>query len=143
LRRFPISIGNFSFIFFNSPALNQKHSSTSIYYQLTFKKTDYMKKVIFVAALMSAFLVTEVASAQGRLNNRNQKVRIEQGVHKGQLTRNEARQLRAKQQRIQAMKRMAKADGVITARERIMIRRAEQNNSVAIYNQKHDKNYRW
>jgi uncharacterized membrane protein YebE (DUF533 family) len=115
----------------------------SIYYQLTFKKTDYMKKVIFVAALMSAFLVTEVASAQGRINNRNQKVRIEQGVHKGQLTRNEARQLRAKQQRIQAMKRMAKADGVITARERMMIRRAEQSNSVAIYNQKHDRNYRW
>jgi uncharacterized membrane protein YebE (DUF533 family) len=102
-----------------------------------------MKKVIFVAALMSAFLVTEVASAQGRLNNRNQKVRIEQGVRHGKLTPKETRQLRAQQQRIQAMKRMAKADGVITARERMMIRQAEQRSSVAIYNQKHDKNFRW
>jgi hypothetical protein len=143
LRRFPISIGNFSFIFFNSTALNQKPPSRSIYYQLTFKTTDYMKKVIFAAALMSAFLVTEVASAQVRINNRAQKVRIEQGVRHGKLTPKETRQLRAQQQRIQALKRMAKADGVITARERMMIRQAEQRSSVAIYNQKHDKNFRW
>lgn len=102
-----------------------------------------MKKLIFAAAFVSALIVTDMANAQGHATNRNQKVRIEQGVRHGQLTRNEARQLKIKQQKINAMKRMAMADGVITKRERMMIRKAEQQVNVAIYNQKHDRDFRW
>ena len=88
-------------------------------------------------------MVTEFANAQGRINNHKQKVRIENGVRHGQITRNEARQLKQQQQRIKAMKKMAMADGVITARERMMIRNAEKRANVAIYYQKHDRNTRW
>jgi len=102
-----------------------------------------MKKLIFLASFVSALMVTEFANAQARLNNHNQQVRIQQGVRHGQLTPREAQHLRAQQQRIKAMKRVAKADGRVTPRERMMIRNAEKRSSVAIYNQKHDRNTRW
>ncbi|HRO43319.1 MAG TPA: hypothetical protein PL009_10840 [Flavipsychrobacter sp.] len=102
-----------------------------------------MKKLIFLASFACTLMITEIASAQGRFNNRNQQTRINQGVRHGQLTKNEARQLQMQQQRINSLKRMAMADGRVTPRERMMIRRAEQKANVAIRYQKNDRNYRW
>jgi hypothetical protein len=102
-----------------------------------------MKKLIFLASFVSVLFVADFAQAQGRFNNNNQQVRIQQGVRHGQLTRPETRQLMAQQQRINAMKRMAMADGRVTARERMMIRKAEQRANISIYNQKNDRQYRW
>jgi len=100
-----------------------------------------MKKLMILATIVSAFFVADVANAQSR--SRNQQARIQQGVRHGQLTPQETRQLRMQQQRIADMKRMAMADGRVTARERAMIRRAEQQASVAIRYQKKDRDFRW
>lgn len=102
-----------------------------------------MKKLIFAASLVSTLMITEFAQAQTRLNSRNQHKRIEQGVRTGKLTPIEARQLKVQQQRIALLKRRAMADGFISARERMMIRNAEKNANVAIFNQKHDRDFRW
>jgi hypothetical protein len=68
----------------------------------------------------------------------NQRARIHQGVKSGELTRHEAKRLRAEQRRIRAEKRMAKADGVVTRAERAQIRRDQNRASRDIYRQKHD-----
>lgn len=105
-----------------------------------------MKKVILLATLAGALLVGNFANAQGRYNNNkqfNQKVQIHKGVQRGTLTRAEARQLKMQQAQIAQLKRRAMADGFVTARERMMIRRAEQQASFAIRSQKRDNDFRW
>jgi hypothetical protein len=102
-----------------------------------------MKKVIFAASLVGTLMITEFAQAQARFNSRNQHQRIEQGVRSGRLTPMEARQLKIQQQRIALLKRRAMAHGFISPRERMMSRNAEKNANVAIYTQKHDRDFRW
>lgn len=101
--------------------------------------------------MAAAFLFAVCAAVSVNAQNRtprishkqyNQHCRIQQGVHSGQLTRREATSLRMQQARIAGMKRMAKADGVVTHRERKMINRAQHNSSVAIYHKKHNGMYR-
>jgi hypothetical protein len=105
-----------------------------------------MKKLIFLASLVGALMVGDFANAQGRYNNNrqyNQHGRIQQGVRHGSITRAEAMQLRRQQAKIAQMKRMAMADGFVSARERMMIRRAEQQASFAIRSQRNDRDFRW
>ena len=102
-----------------------------------------MKKMIVAAVFASFLMIPEFAAAQGRFHNSNQRVRIQNGVRQGQLTRLEGKHVVAQQHRIKSMKRMAMADGIVTARERLMIRKAEQRASLAIRQQKYDRNYRW
>lgn len=105
-----------------------------------------MKKIIFLATIAGALMFGTTVNAQGRYNNHkqtNQKVRIHKGVRQGSLTPGEARQLKMQQARIAQMKRRAMADGFVSARERQMIRRAEQQASFAIRRQKHDRDFRW
>ncbi len=72
----------------------------------------------------------------------HQAVRIRQGAKSGQLTRREARALRAEQRKIERDKRKAEANGIITEREAQKIR-AEQNvASDNIYIKKHNKRVR-
>jgi len=68
----------------------------------------------------------------------NQKARIQQGVRSGELTRHEAKRLRAEQRRIRAEKRMAKADGIVTPAERAKLRHDQNRASRDINRQKHD-----
>ena len=67
------------------------------------------------------------------------KARIQEGVKSGELTRHEAHKLRAEQRTIRAEKRMAKADGVVTAEERAKIKHDQKRASRHIYKQKHDE----
>lgn len=69
----------------------------------------------------------------------NQKARIRQGVRSGELTKGEARNLRQEQKTIQAEKKMAKADGKVTAAERAQIRKDQNKASRDIYRLKHNK----
>jgi hypothetical protein len=67
-----------------------------------------------------------------------QERRIKQGVRSGELTRTEARMLKAEQKRVKLMKKGAVADGKITRRERTLIRKNQRIASKHIYRQKHD-----
>ncbi len=99
-----------------------------------------MKKLLLVIGLMTGILA--VANAQTgkvvRAKQQNQISRIHQGVNNGELTRTEAKRLKAEQKHINKEKKCAAADGVITRRERQHIRRDQRRASRDIRHQKHD-----
>ena len=64
----------------------------------------------------------------------NQQKRIDAGVDSGSLTQNEADRLKAEQARNAKREEVAKADGVVTRKER-----REDNSSKHIAGQKHDR----
>ncbi len=106
-----------------------------------------MKIKLLGGLLMAALAFTSIANAQTRTpviteRQHNQDRRINRGVRSGQLTRNEARNLRTDERRISAEKRMAKADGRVTRGERQRLRRDENRTSRAIYNKKHNDRVR-
>ena len=98
--------------------------------------------VILVAAIMTAALASQALAhnATPRIDARQgkQRVRIAQGVHRGELTRAEARRLRAGQRRIARVERRAKADCTVTRRERERIARAQSHENRAIRRLKHN-----
>ena len=69
----------------------------------------------------------------------NQERRIDQGVASGQLTQREAARLDRNENRIDRMENRAKADGVVTPRERARLHGALDQQSKAIARQKHDR----
>jgi uncharacterized membrane protein YebE (DUF533 family) len=69
----------------------------------------------------------------------NQQARIDAGVATGQLNRREARRLEREQARIRAAERHARADGVVTPRERRHIQRLQREASANIRAEKHDR----
>ncbi len=102
---------------------------------------------IFGGILVAALAITSMAQAQTRtpvINHREhrQERRINQGVRSGQLTRNEAQHLRNDERRINAEKRIAKADGHVSRAERAQIRHDENSTSRAIYRDKHNTRVR-
>ena len=72
----------------------------------------------------------------------NQHARIAHGAANGELTRAEARALRAEQKHIRRVKRRAKADGVVTGEEKARINRKQRRASRHIHHQKHDEQSR-
>ena len=68
-----------------------------------------------------------------------QQKRIDQGVQSGQLTNREAARLEKGQAKVQRMEAKAKADGVVTAKERKQITREQDKQSTRIAREKHDK----
>jgi uncharacterized membrane protein YebE (DUF533 family) len=68
----------------------------------------------------------------------NQEKRIEQGVKSGELTPKEASRLENREAKLQADKEKAKADGVVTKKERAKLQHEANRDSKAIYRQKHD-----
>lgn len=106
-----------------------------------------MKQIILAVTLLGAMLFTYTADAQTRTPNinkyqRNQHVRINQGVKSGKLTRPEAMRLRMQQAKVRHYKQMAKADGRVTRHERRMIHHAQKNASRNIYYKKHNNRNR-
>lgn len=103
-----------------------------------------MKRNFIAAGLLLAFVtvasVSEAQTATPRITKRqtNQQKRIAQGVNNGELTNAEAVKLEGREAHIQNEKKEAKADGVVTTKERVKIKRAENRTSRAIYRQKHD-----
>ncbi len=92
---------------------------------------------------MAVGMFTIVSFAQDKTpkvdaREKNQKERIEQGVKSGELTRPEARRLKAKEAKIKADEAKAKADGEVTPAERAKLQHEQNKASKRIYRQKHD-----
>ena len=103
-----------------------------------------MKTVKALAAI--AIVLPTLAFAQANTpgidqRQANQERRIDQGVASGSLTPREANRLERGQQRVDNMENRAKSDGVVTARERARINRAQDVQSDRIYRQKHDRQH--
>ena len=63
---------------------------------------------------------------------------IKHGVKSGELTRAEATRLKKQQSNIQRTKKAAKADGVVTRKERAVIKAKQTKASKNIYRKKHN-----
>ena len=111
------------------------------------------RKSIAIALLITATLFCAAAITQARnltgqqtpgidRRERRQSNRIRRGVNNGSVTRREARRLAAQQARIRAHERRARADGRVTARERVSIQRQENRASRNIYRKKHNRRNR-
>ncbi|MCC6350381.1 MAG: hypothetical protein IT347_12410 [Candidatus Eisenbacteria bacterium] len=89
---------------------------------------------MFTATIASA------GTATPRVDRREarQTARIHQGVRSGELTRGEARSLRAGQRHVHRIERRAKADGNVSARERAHLNRAQNRQSRHIHRLKHN-----
>src|SRR3954462_13383200 len=97
------------------------------------------KGIAVVIALMfagSAFAQTATPNIDKR--QANQEKRIEQGVKSGELTKKEANRLEKREAKLESDKQKAKADGVVTKQERKKLQHEANNDSKAIYRQKHD-----
>lgn len=101
-----------------------------------------MKMKLFIAGLL--FIgISAVAMAQTTpvvdKREKNQKVRVTEGVKSGELTRRETRQLARQQRHIKKTEKAAKADGKVTARERRQLKREQRRANANIYRKKHNK----
>ena len=89
-------------------------------------------------ALAAIPVAAQTATPQVDQRQFNQEARIQQGVQSGALTNKEAAKLEKGQDKIQAQKVKAKADGVVTAKERRHMHRMQDRASKNIHHQKHD-----
>lgn len=102
-----------------------------------------MKQVMFAVSafvLMSAMPTAQAAEAPV-IDQRqvNQEQRIEKGVESGQLNEREAARMNKQQDRVEKMEDKAKADGVVTNKERAKIGAAQNRTSRNIAREKHDR----
>jgi uncharacterized membrane protein YebE (DUF533 family) len=117
-----------------------------------------MQKFALTSAVALVALTTGASaydgySAQREIDRRQfrQEQRIQEGVRQGDLTRREYLQLEAEQARIRELERRARADGRIDPYEAARIRRAQNEASRHIYQERHDgerrgdgwRNRRW
>jgi ketol-acid reductoisomerase len=109
-----------------------------------------MKNLIYVLTLglllssSSIFAQNNPLTKTKKLNHRqvHQSKRIMQGVKSGSLTKKETANLTRQEIKLQRHKRRAKADGIVTPRERVKLNREANSLSRKIYIQKHDKQRR-
>ena len=115
---------------------------------MTMTRKSIAIALLITAMLFSAAVLTQARNLTGQQTpgidrrERRQSNRIRSGVNNGSLTRREARRLSAQQARIRAHERRARADGRVTARERISLQRQENRASRNIYRKKHNRRYR-
>ena len=99
---------------------------------------------VIVMALATTLMTGGLAYAEGtetpKIDQRqaNQERRIDQGVASGQLNEREAARLNKQQNHIDNMENKAKADGVVTKKERSKIHNAQDKASRNIAREKHD-----
>ena len=99
-----------------------------------------MKKFLILGVMALLLGGATEASAQRRNNDRQ---RVRQGIRSGQITREEARQIRARQQAIRNERRVYRSDGVITRAERRDLRRDQREQGRYIRSQRRDDDRRW
>ena len=94
-----------------------------------------------VIAALPAFAFAQTAPATPNIDKRQaeQQRRIDQGVKSGELTDREAARLEKGQAKVKRIEAKAKADGVVTAKERKQITREQDKQSTRIAREKHDK----
>lgn len=101
-----------------------------------------MKKFLLLGAMALLLGGVTEASAQRRGSDRQ---RVRQGIRSGQITRDEARQIRERRQQIRNERRAYRADGVVTRAERREIRRdrREQDRYIRSQRRDDDRRPRW
>ncbi len=92
-----------------------------------------------LAGLGIASVSAQTATPRVTKRQVRQQARIEQGVKSGELTRHEARGLERQQAKIAVDKRKAKADGVVTPRERVKLTKEQNRASRRIHRLKHNE----
>jgi len=101
-----------------------------------------MKKLVSCFVALVFVLGASIVSFAGQhgINHREyrEQKRIGEGIRSGELTRREARRLESGMARIRVDERFARADGVVTPRERARLQRELNHESRSIYRQKHD-----
>jgi hypothetical protein len=101
-----------------------------------------MKKVALICGLIVLGIALSTAqTATPRVTKRQfkQQARIEQGEKSGELTKGEARRLERQQAKIQADKRAAKSDGVVTPAERQKLTNEQNRANKRIHRLKHNE----
>jgi hypothetical protein len=100
-----------------------------------------MNRTLYLA-VVAAFAIAGTAQAQTTATetqrNVNQQQRIEQGLQSGQLNTKEAAKLENGESKVERVEKNAMKDGSVSAAEQTRIRKAQNAESAAIYNQKHD-----
>jgi uncharacterized membrane protein YebE (DUF533 family) len=109
----------------------------------TFHPMEASMKKILVAVCgltcgMSGMAFAEAGTPGIDQRQANQEQRIDQGIASGQLNEREANRLNKQQEHINRMEDHAKADGVVTNKERGRITHAQNQASHHIARQKHD-----
>lgn len=97
---------------------------------------------LLLVTLTSALAVAHPATPRADRRQARQSHRIARGVESGRLTRQEAHALRHGQLRVARLERLAKADGVVTPRERARIARAQRHESRRIAREMRDRQVR-
>lgn len=96
---------------------------------------NFIAASLLVAMSSTAFADTPVLDKR----QANQEARIEQGVKSGELTKPEARRLTRSEERLERHEEQAKADGVVTKKERAKLHNEADRTSARIHRQKHDR----
>jgi hypothetical protein len=97
-----------------------------------------MRKLILLSAIVMLFSITTDTFAQRRGDRR----RIRSGIRSGQITREEARVLRAQRREIRQERRVYRSDGTLTRDERRDIRRDRRAYDRQIRNERRDNDRR-
>ena len=97
------------------------------------------KMILLVMAIMAMTIQAQTETPKINQRQKEQQLRIKQGVKSGELTHKEARKLEKEQIKIQHDKKIAKANGVVTKKERRHILNEQQRASKKIYKKKHNK----
>ena len=89
-----------------------------------------MKKLIILGTFILTAGLVNAQTQTTKVNQRqgNQKDRITEGVKSGELTKKETKNLVLQQRDIRRTKKVAKADGVVTRKERVVIH-SKQNSA--------------
>jgi hypothetical protein len=102
-----------------------------------------MKKltILLLAGILASLMASAAIAGTPRIDRReaHQRERIIEGRRSGQLARGERARLNAGQRHIQRMERRAGRDGMLTARERMRIERAQDRQSRSIWRLKHNR----
>jgi hypothetical protein len=116
--------------------------------KLNAKEGLKMKRILFLGAVALLLGVSTDALAQGyynrgRTDNGTNRRRIWSGAHSGQLTRDEARQLRERQRALRQNRRGYYSDGTLSRDERRQIRRGDrsQDRLIRRYRNNRDRRY--
>ena len=97
-----------------------------------------MKAKFLIVAALAVGLGVSTTNAQIRHRAQNQHQRIRQGVKSGELTKSEAKTLRANEKDLHQDVKLAKSDGKITPGEKKIITKEENKDSREIYRKKHN-----
>ncbi|MEP7163221.1 MAG: hypothetical protein ABI741_00930 [Ferruginibacter sp.] len=97
-----------------------------------------MKAVKFFTAFVLMLAISTATNAQAA-RSRIQEKRIEQGARNGNLTHRETRRLERQQRHIRHERREARADGVVTSRERRALRKDERRANRNIHRKRHNR----